>query len=674
VRYTAIAKTSGEKITLERAVGSRVAELAPEDRRLLEALNVSAGPAAPDQLGVVSGAKDVTGGLRRLQGAALIRYASGPAPRVTAYHDRIREIIVRYLDAAEIKRWHVKWAAAIEASPHPDLDALCRHLQGAGDEVKSIIYTERAADQAMTGLAFDHAASLYHQVLRLLPHADTRQGEVYAKLGQSLADAGRARESARAFVKAAEHQNDEARVLLCWRAAEQALMGGDFEIGIPLLEKVLPHFGIRLPRGKWSTILALARIQVKLALIGSGPPASDESVSELVRQRIEICSALAYLLYFFDPLLGFYFISLSALYRLCSANLSHRPVGLVMKALNQALLHPERCEAIEQIIREAISLAREQGDAVELAHTLMHAGLVGSLLLKPLESVAVSFEAARLIRQHSTGAAAVYGIQMVQQTLAAMHFFAGDFNKLRAVIHVARTENLKHKSLFHDWYLDMFEFQATLAADDPDAARQIIERYVGKRSREKLTFVDVHFILAQVMLDAYEGRPEEGYARLKAHLTDIRKTGIMRTKTRHFEIYLWLGNSALAAGIGAASSPGGEKRSRRWFALARTHAKRLRRLGLKPSRAVANALLAGLAAHAGDRDEAMRLLRESVDPFESHGMQGLVAGVRRSLGLLLGGDEGQSLVAEADAALTALGVKNPAHSTATWLPGFDARN
>jgi len=51
-------------------------------------------------------------------------------------------------------------------------------------------------------------------------------------------------------------------------------------------------------------------------------------------------------------------------------------------------------------------------------------------------------------------------------------------------------------------------------------------------------------------------------------------------------------------------------------------------------------------------------------------MKLFAAACRRRLGKLIGGDEGHSLVAEADAWMAGQFIVNPARMTATLVPGF----
>ena len=670
-RYAAIDEAPEKKVTLERAITNRVAALGPRNQRLIEALAVATGPIAPEQLAAVASVGETMPAIAELEGAALVRHASGPGRRITFYHDRIRETVLSTIGQASLEQWHAKWADVIAAGALPDPDALAWHCTCAGRMAEASVYSEQAGDRAIAGLAFDHAASLYHRALGLLEADDPRSSGLLAKLGLALADAGRSREAAQALVKAAHGRPTEEYTDLRMRAAEQALMGGDFGLGMSLLGDTLPRYGLALPKGKLGAIMGILGTRLKLALARRKPMALDLPASAADERRIEICTALGYLLYFFDPPLGFHYICLSALYRLRSCKRSHRLVGMAMLAIDRTNFHPEHERSIESSLKEAIDLARAHADPSDLAQTLIHAGLAWTNMVKPLTAADISDEALGLIRHHCTGAFAVYGGQIVQRTLAAILIHGGYFIRQRKVLDEARTENLRHRSLFQERFLDVMEITTKLAEDDADGSERIAADCWKKLSPDKFSFFDVYTVGAQCLLDLYQNRPEAAHACIERHMTDIRKTGLLRSKTRLFEVLFWRGTAALAAGLAPASRPDAEKARRKALGIARSSIGRLRRLDFGPARAVADALAAPLAWRSGKRDQAVRLMRESAAIYDEQQMPNGAAGVRRCLGLVLGGSEGRSLIERADAALLALGVRNPARLTATWLPGFD---
>ena len=63
-------------------------------------------------------------------------------------------------------------------------------------------------------------------------------------------------------------------------------------------------------------------------------------------------------------------------------------------------------------------------------------------------------------------------------------------------------------------------------------------------------------------------------------------------------------------------------------------------------------------------------LRRAGDGFDAAGMGLYAAAARRRLGELLGGDEGQTLVARADAWMRLQRIENPPRMTEMLAPGF----
>jgi len=88
------------------------------------------------------------------------------------------------------------------------------------------------------------------------------------------------------------------------------------------------------------------------------------------------------------------------------------------------------------------------------------------------------------------------------------------------------------------------------------------------------------------------------------------------------------------------------------------------------SDALAQLLSAGVAGTCGNTGRATKLLAEAAARFEAVDMPLYAAAAHRRLGQLLGGDEGRSLVAKADAWMRGQNIKNPARMGAIFAPGF----
>src|SRR5262249_19752626 len=98
-------------------------------------------------------------------------------------------------------------------------------------------------------------------------------------------------------------------------------------------------------------------------------------------------------------------------------------------------------------------------------------------------------------------------------------------------------------------------------------------------------------------------------------------------------------------------------------------ARALSRLKIKIAPLTSACLRAGAEASRGNGDGAYTLLTGAEAGFAASSMAMYAAAARRRRGELLGGDDGRTLVASADAEMSAQEIKNPARMTAMLLPG-----
>ncbi len=103
---------------------------------------------------------------------------------------------------------------------------------------------------------------------------------------------------------------------------------------------------------------------------------------------------------------------------------------------------------------------------------------------------------------------------------------------------------------------------------------------------------------------------------------------------------------------------------------ARLKAARLEKEATRCAAASAALLRASLAAARGRPEDALGPLEAAAQGFDAAEMALHAACARRRKGQLLGGDEGQALIAAADEALRSQGIRAPARWAALYVPGF----
>ena len=181
VRYLA-ARSRSKAVRLDEAIRARIAELPPEARSIVEALAVAGEPLTADlvrdvvelQLTVVQ-RQSAT-----LRLAHLIRSGQGDGT-LEPYHDRVRESVLDAMPEDKRVAWHRQIAFALESSnvgrDRPEL--LLRHLEAAGESVRTAELAVVAAQRAAIAGAFDRAASLYTLALRT-NHFDEARARAFA--------------------------------------------------------------------------------------------------------------------------------------------------------------------------------------------------------------------------------------------------------------------------------------------------------------------------------------------------------------------------------------------------------------------------------------------------------------------------------------------------------------
>jgi len=273
---------------LRRAVSSRIAALPGPARALLEATCVAGHTISQELVADALGVDVDVPSLRTLAAARLLKTLpapSGELPDIEPYHDLLGKIVVELVGPDRARGLHAALARAFATRPDSDPMWTCLHLQGAGELGRAALYAEQGARRAAQTLAFARAADLYRFALthRDREPASTRELEI--ALADALANAGRGREAADAFLAASRSAADaRTRRELERSAAEQYLRAGYFTEGVRHLDAVLEAVGIEVRRTPAAAIRSLVANRFWLRRHGLDPASTRASDSEEERR------------------------------------------------------------------------------------------------------------------------------------------------------------------------------------------------------------------------------------------------------------------------------------------------------------------------------------------------------------------------------------------------------
>jgi hypothetical protein len=122
--------------------------------------------------------------------------------------------------------------------------------------------------------------------------------------------------------------------------------------------------------------------------------------------------------------------------------------------------------------------------------------------------------------------------------------------------------------------------------------------------------------------------------------------------------------------VACASLPGvSDDKRRAWLKAADRDIARLEKEKLPWASALAALARVGAATVRGSMDEARTLALGAEASFEAVEMGVHKSVARRRYGEIIGGEEGQRVVAEADRALEVLGIRSPANVARMFAPG-----
>jgi hypothetical protein len=207
---------------------------------------------------------------------------------------------------------------------------------------------------------------------------------------------------------------------------------------------------------------------------------------------------------------------------------------------------------------------------------------------------------------------------------------------------------------------------AWLVMDEPDEARRMADDAIARWSHEGFHVQHWYEFTARAQLGLYLGEGAAPYRRLGERWPALRRSMLLRVQTVRVEAMMYRARCALMA-----ADPDQVDRAR-LVRQAESDARRLLRERTSCSVPLGELILAGCAALRGADERALGHLERAARGFEAAGMRLHTAVARWGRGLLLGGDQGRQLVAEAEAWMTEQRIRRPVRFVAMIAPGLRA--
>jgi tetratricopeptide (TPR) repeat protein len=667
----AAAAGATSKVSLGDVLEARLAQLPGGARALLETLALAGQPldaaVAHDVAGLREG-EDARPVVALLQAERWLKDTRS-GERLELYHDGIRRALLARIAPARVSPMHLSLATAMEARRAGDPETLYEHYLEAGERARALSCATQAAAKAARALAFERAALFCRRALALAPEGGTEAAALYAQLGEALASAGRVRDAAEAYSRAAALSGPSDALELRRLAAEQFLIGGRIQEGLALLKSVLDATGLGLPKSRGRAVASLLWHRARLRLRGLHfveRPAAAIPAAQLA--RIDVCRTVAEGLGHLDTIRAADFQTRHLLLALRAGEPDRLARAFALEGGFTAALGG-RSRWYDRLLAEAEGLGRR----IQSPHALGLRAVMGGVAAY----FAGEFERARDATQQAEGLLLEHGVGIAWELVTARFYHTVSLYYLGEVEEFSRCAAAYVKDAAergNRFAALMFRSGPTnaawLFADDVAGARGALAEALAEWPTHPFGSPHYMAMTAHGRIELYAGTPENGWAAIERSWRALSRTGLFRiqsVRTAARQIRASCGLGASRTGRRGASGGG---RTAALLAAAERDAAAIAAERAPYCAPTAALLTAAVAAGRGDEAGAVRALRAALEGFEACHMKLFLAVARRRLGELLAGDEGRALVDQANAWMTAHGIVNADRTTATLAPGF----
>lgn len=650
--------------------------------RVIEILAVAGSPLEQEVgLSAAGLGAEHRGVFTSLERLSLVRTTDVSERFAELYHDRVRSEVLRRLAPSERAARHRALAQALLSMPRPNPLAAVDHFEAAGDEDSVRRHVLVAANHASKVLAFDRAARLYERALALGVSA-LPEHELRARLARALANAGRAREAAVAYLCAADaaptdsRQGLEHRLGLMQRAAAQFIQSGHYAAGSAALHDVMEALDVRFPRSRRAALLQAMLLRVRHFARPLRPPQTFcRELRERERLRFDTVWSAGIRLAMIDYAASSYASARCFADALALRDRSRAMWASALEAINLVTLpHAVFQRRADRLFAFAEALSEAGAEPYDRAFVLAARGVAECFRSNFRKSLSCLDGAIALLRASSPEARFEFSLWQTWAMIALSHL--GEIRELSAR---ARAERERGEQCHDRFVLQMTDLGrpvlALLAAGEPELVMERAEQALSWAPSDYNTQHYWHF-LSRVECELYRGNFEAAWTLVTTSWALHEENHFLRVVFARDELL----HTRARAAIGMASTirtarPGRRRRNsrERLLAEARVCARRIREHGL-PCGVGWSLMLEGLVNHLAGRSAAARVaFRRAQCAFDEAGMQLYREVSRYALGTLEGGQPGAEKVRAAVRFMRAQGIVEPRALVRVMAPGLPER-
>lgn len=637
---------------LRRLLETRIAELWPQQRKLLVLIAISGEPVEVAVAAHVAQADEISDVLDLRRKRLIRTLARERDVYVDIYHNSIREVASSFMSEVERRELHGLVAHEYARRGAP-AERRVAHLIAAGDRDAAAELALQSAHSAEESLAFVRAAELYELSRGLLdgtPQSVTITVQE-AKAWQNALRPLRAGESLlRASALCAEPERASELLRL---AGDQLLLGGDFVRGLAAVEQALRDYGLALPESSEAAIHEAFSLYAALEARGI-MPAENVATERKRTNRIALCLSIARCSHHVD-LRGIPFALRGLLDALDSGDAALLPqayavfVMVTASHMPNPLVEPalEQCRALSQRSVDPYAHALREIAIAELEH---FRGQYAS-------AERACERAERTLLTSCAGVSRELG-QVRSMRLVILHSNKGDFRS-----HIKRAlewldDADRRNDVFNGNWLRAACSLAWMAQDTPARAREEIARAERAWPASMGGTFEAACALYLDALDRYEDRPDVR-SRPAQGRASVLGSLVVQAPLLQGYVQLQRGWGCLRElGVRAQKYDSNQRQILR-SEIEQVIAE-LRRLALPIWTATADAFEANLRLLSEPYgDEVDSLLERAHTGFYSAQLFALAACAKRRRGEIALGELGEGWLAEADLELDRLGVKSP---------------